>query len=236
MNFKKMWKSANRGVILGIFLVIIVTIYVIADQIIFNNEKGEINTVVTDYVDDYMATLKASDEVIKNKAWTKASGEKELTEFKDLINKYFAYSHYTSELTEMYYYIDRQTGEQQIKDAFSDEMLKETGYVTSTEHSISSVKIKKYGPQGAIVSFNLNAKITINGAYGFTNIDLEPWQDYSVNEQDGSIINDTSKPETRSNKIEVSVQLLREKGSWKISKIATGSFEYEEVIDTEVTQ
>lgn len=220
-----MWKSANRGVMLGALLLVIVAIYVIADQIIFSNEKGDINSLVTNYVNDYMTTLKAPDDVIKNKAWTKESGEKEIADYNSLIDKYFTYNHYNSTVSEMNYYINRQTGEDDIKTFYKDETLKDIGFITDTQHSISSVKIKKYGPSGALVTFKLNSKLTVCGAYSITNIDLEPWQDSPVKE-DGTIINDTSKSTEHSNSIEVSVQLLRENGSWKISKIATTSFEY----------
>lgn len=225
MNVKKFLRSANRGVIVGLVLVIILTIYIIVDNFIFQNEKLDIKVVVSDYIQDYSALLKDSDEVIKTGVWTKELANKEKQEYIDLANKYFTDQFYKDTGVDYVDYTNLENVSTYLDSAYDMDSLTGKGTITDCSFSTDHYSINKYGPNGAIVSFEYEAYITTTGIPNIVGPNLQSTYEIGEYDENGT---EVSHKGTYSYKIHqnISIQLLRENGAWKLSKAAVEDTTY----------
>lgn len=71
---KKFLKKTNRGVVLGAAIIFFLVIYIIIDNISFQNNKNDISTLICDYTNDYFKAYEAKDldklQSIISEYWT----------------------------------------------------------------------------------------------------------------------------------------------------------------------
>ncbi len=142
MNFRKI----NRGIVLGVVLVIGTSIYVVNDNRRFKQSEGDIKNVVDNYFDDIAElNLKKDEDVYSN--------------VEELVDKTWGYGDFSNN---DYNIISKSSIKSDLE--YLKENSSSVGEVFTYETNITSLKINKYGPNGAVASFNLSEYIDFSGA------------------------------------------------------------------------
>lgn len=215
-----MWRTANRGVIVGILLLVLLVIYVLVDYSNFKGETDDIKTVVTDYVKEYMDSLNVPVDIENTKNWTKELADSKADTYKQLLDKYFTYTYTKGDIFEEESDITREEADDFISETYDLANLKGRGFVTESTYSTNRMKVEKYGPNGALVTFNLENSLKTTGSPVFPLIDFVPCDDYNEYDEEGEIVAST-KLQSVSISSSITVKLTRESGTWKISKISS---------------
>lgn len=213
MKLKKVWKRANRGVLLAGILIVILACYVTVDKITFSSEKPEINQLMENYIEEYLATLVSSEQVVqKNGVWDDAARKEKKDAQTSVVSKYWTSTYYSS--GRWNYQLDKSSILDSIN-AVHDEFLKtQTGYISNIEHLISQVKINKNGPSAAYYTCTLKMTMTSTG-----NIDFAFLNGSTLNSDQSYYgeTTDTMQEQSTTFEFNLEVELLREQGEWKIS-------------------
>lgn len=246
MTLKVNWKTTNRGLWLAAIAIIIVVINIIIDDVQFKNEKDEIAKTVYDFADEMENLLPSPKEIVSGEEeW---SDEKVKTHKEEILDGYNRY--WTK--TEVNSYLEPFAGIGQYSDEIEQmfkEMKANKGYIKSIEFELGTLTIKQYGPDGAVVTGDMNVDITYRNidtiVYGLGSFSEYMYEDMDyVSEKDAYIDgvlyedgysdeyeNEDSKEEDEQGKYEekdgekgysseITVVLFRENGEWKISGIS----------------
>lgn len=152
MNLRKL----NRGLILGAVLIIGTAAYVVYDNARFNRSRDEIQSTVESYFDSMaQANIGEKDAMRENCT--------------NLIDEQWAYDN----SMEDYYYETKGFLLENIRS--SEEEDTSTGYISEFECSTSNISVNKNGPDGAVVTLDLEAYIEFYGyPYALTPVGFEP--------------------------------------------------------------
>ena len=211
-----MWRTSNRGVILGLFLILILIIYVFVDKITFNNEKVLIKETITKYMDDYSSYISNTEEFCNSSGtWNDSLLKEKKEHITKILNDYWTDTFYTDTLNPWGQH-SKSDMLNLVKELYDTSHYSiKTGYTRPIQYNISEMKITKNGPNGAKVSFDLRCKIIYQGTQYSVFFDgqiMSP-NDYTYSNNDSdsltekTVILDTSP----------TFNLLRENGKWKLS-------------------
>lgn len=221
MKLKQLWKKANRGVILAGICIIVLACYITIDKITFNSEKPQINQQMKSYIEDYLTAIVTSDKVIQNNGvWDNEDRNAQKDSMTNFVSKYWTDTNYSS--SSMNYLIDKSSFLDVINLVYDNSLKNQTGFISKIDHLISKVSISKNGPSAAYYTCTLKVTLTSTGAIDFPTI-------YgSTMNTDNSFYNG-EKPEamltqTVVYEFNLEVELLREKGEWKISTFQPASY------------
>lgn len=213
MKLKKVWKKANRGVLLAGILIVILACYVTVDKITFNSEKPEINQLMENYIEEYLTTLVSSEQVIQNNGvWDDAARKAQKETQTSVVSKYWTSTFYSS--GRWSYQLDKSSIVDSIQLVHDDLLKNQTGFISNIEHLISKVKINKNGPNAAYYTCTLKMTMTSTGdiEYAFLN-----GNSINTNQNYYGESTDTMREQSTTYEFDLEVELLREKGEWKIS-------------------
>ena len=192
---KKFLKHANRGLLLGAFLIIALVIYIVIDYTRFSGEKDTIRSSIESYMDSFFKNLENSDydslSTLIDESWTG----------KAVMSDYFFY-----DKTDM----EAEVGT--VTDSM-DKNSKAEYDVSDVTYRITGCSIKKAGPNIAYVSLNYSA--TLNN-YPSMELIL-PFREF------GSYgIDDTSEGSLTKYKCiydgEYTLYMYKDSGTWKFSQ------------------
>lgn len=197
-------RRLNRGLILGAVLIVGTVSYVIYDTNRFNQSREEIQNAVESYFDSMAQANKNGKDAMKDSC-------------SDLINEEWVYD----KSAEDSYYLTKSSLLDSIKS--SDEEDTSTGYITEFECSPSNITVNKNGPDGAVVTLDMEAYIEFYGypyallPVGFEQLDnnnYENTDDYFFCNPDDSI-----KYRLTQGYEGISVYLKNTGGEWKITAV-----------------
>ncbi|WP_124099218.1 hypothetical protein [Ruminococcus sp. Marseille-P6503] len=197
-------RRLNRGLILGAVLIVGTVSYVVYDTSRFNQSRDEIQNAVESYFDSMAQANK--------------SGKDSMTDScRNLINEEWAYD----KSMEDFYYCTKDSLLDSIEASEKEDFS--TGYITEFECSPSNFNINKNGPDGAVVTLELDAYIEFYGSPyalapdGFSQLDNNNYE----NTDEGYMCNpdDSIKYRSSQNYSEVSVCLKKSDGEWKITAV-----------------
>ena len=195
-------RKINRGIVLGCVLAVATAGYVVYDNVQFSKNKDAISSTVEDYLT----------QLAETRCSTKDQ-EKLADSYADIINKYWINDStlmnelmYTPTKSEMLLYLDTAV-----------EDCKPTGYFTDYDINIQKIKVKKYGPNGAIATVNYQ---TSNEFYG-TPLDINGWGVTTVDNENydsnGNYNTDPSiKYEQTGTYEDAEIYIKQVDGEWKI--------------------
>lgn len=150
---KKFLRKVNRGLVLGGVLLIGTTVYVIADLKNFEKEKPVVEQTVKEYaqaVADFNLTPEKYREY--NIPINKEDSQKLTADFDAIADKYWIDA--KPQGNDMfYYYYDKSNFESGI-DSYIKNMQR--GYITDISIDLSDCKVKKDGPNAAVMTCNSN--------------------------------------------------------------------------------
>lgn len=215
VRLKKMWKTSNRGLILGLILIVILVIYVSVDKITFNKEKPIIEETLNTYVKELVEVIQTDEEFITSGSkWTSDSLNELKEEYQTVLNKYWTSTFYVDS--------NYSWGQQSLaasklvlNDLFESQPPMDSEYISNVTYRITDLKITKNGPSGAKVTFDLQYTFEYQGNITFFGFDG------NINRPNDYYWTDTpsESPEKHgfNGSYRLSYDLLREKGEWKIS-------------------
>lgn len=223
MKLKKLWKQANRGVILAIVLIIVMTCYVMIDKMIFNSEKQLIQETFEQYMDDYIKALPTDKDFVAGGAvWTDAAQKKEIEKLQTVINTYWTSTNYVTAL-QMYRMNSKSDILSNIQVAYSNP--KETvGYVKASEYNVKEIKISKNGPNGAILSCKLRVKIDTIGTSNYIDLEGDIHQSTMYYPMSAEIKKPDTLALTAETEYNYNIELLRVNGEWKLAKVYSDGY------------
>lgn len=197
-------RKLNRGLLLGAVLIAGTVSYVVYDNIQFGKNKEDIQKAVESYFEGFEeVNVSSKDSIAEN--------------CENLINDKWAYD----KSAEDNYYSTKKEIINSL-DNYTEENIA-TGYITEYDSSPKNLKVKKSGPNGAVVTLSLNTYSEFYGApyaitpEGFNQIDnnnYENTNDYYMCNPDDSI-----KYKSTVNYENISVYLKKSDGDWKITAV-----------------
>ncbi len=222
MTLRVVLRKINRGIILAVLLVIGLSIYLTIDNARFSSEKAAIQSFLEDY-----AKAAAQINVLPKEAQkpgqqpSEEAVQKHLDEGKKVLTRYLtSVSDYNS------------AWDNAIRDITSAafQNAERCAYVTDCSIEIKTVKnITKNGPSHALADFAIHVKLKTIGSpiyFFMCSIDDLQWQREGNPDIDrGSTEIDTSTYTYDFDFILSNIQLVKEKGQWKIAKF--GGYSYE---------
>lgn len=159
-------KRVNRGVVLGVLLLISVILFtVISDATFKNVERDRIKAMTEDYISDYTALF--ADHLGKPLGTVTTAEEMEhmTSDFTEFSGKYFVYRNNALGAG-----LDRNAKNmEEIKSAYSDNLISYVGNCQVLSASISpeigrnGIEVKKAGPKNATVTVSLTGNIKLSG-------------------------------------------------------------------------
>lgn len=172
-------KKINRGIVLAVILVIVMTIYIIIDYSNFKKEIPMIKTTVTDYVDELSQFNIAPEKYQSTKCvYSDEDKNSRISEFNVFADKYWTNNDYNDE--------PWTTEKKEFKNLFAsyiDDL--EKGFITECSSDVENIIVKKDGPNSAVVvvKYKINyvgsnrVKIINNDdGYGYYDYDEEKVQ------------------------------------------------------------
>lgn len=222
-KLKKSIKKSNRGLFLGLVLVIAVAVYTVIDNHNFKSEKPAIEKQVTDFVEqigDYMVFGEEyrTTQTQKGKQLTDPEKEQYQSQWNKFIDQYWVYKDYSKN---MYFWGLTIAG---MKNTYQDVLNQlPDEYVTSYNATVGSVSIKKAGPECAtceaqvniIVQTTDNASFVMPGSTeNFGNYGYEEYYDPIADE---FVKSDDSQMLKYSCDATFTFNLERVDGVWKIT-------------------
>lgn len=216
VRLKKMWKTSNRGLILGLILIVVLVIYISVDKITFNNEKPLIEETLNNYVKELTEVIQTDEAFITSGSkWTSDSLNELKKEYQEVLNKYWTNTFYV----DSNYSWGQQSlsaCRQNLNDLFDPQPpAADSEYITNLTYRIVDSKITKNGPNGAKVTFDLQCTFEHQGNVSFLGFDgsiTNPSNFYWTDSP-----SDITAVRSFNGTFSLSYDLLREKGEWKIS-------------------
>ena len=208
-------RNINRGLVLGAVLIVGTAAYVVADNLSFKDNKPKIEQIAKDYTES-MAKSNLGDAETVEKQWN------------DLLDNYF-----TDYSNNYNYSMTKSDIRDEINERYDgDDNSKKDAEITKCELFPKNIKVSKYGPNGASVSFDFSLYLEYKGigerhmsffgidyadvAYQMTNYD-----EYSDAELEKKY-KDTTFSYTESGTAEL--YLMETKDGWKIAS-TLGSYD-----------
>lgn len=188
---KKFFKRANRGLLLGGVILLVLIVYIIVDYSRFSSEKDTIKKQIESYMDSFLTCLEANDyeAVLKlvNDNWTG----------KAVMNNYYFYD--ISDIT---------AAVKNAKEQASTENPKYIYDVSDADYRITSTSIKKAGPNMATVTLKYTITLSSN-----LSLDLIlPFQEfYGYGDDDTTRYSCVFEGE-------YTLYMYKENGTWKFSQ------------------
>lgn len=190
-------KKINRGLVLGAVLIASTAAYVVYDNSQFEGSKQEIENKIRSYLSDTAQVNLSGADNIYSKA-------------EELINNYWTYDKSADE---------NYTGKNSIISdiqAYKDDN-DISGYITECEFSPSDIKVTKNGPDGALVTMQIELYEEFYGMpagmtpSGFEQIDNENYDENGNN-------NESDKIKYKNNVVfdTVTFELVKKDNDWKI--------------------
>lgn len=223
-KIKKSLKKANRGLVLGLILIIAVVIYIMIDNHNFKSEKPAIEKNITAFVEqmgEYMVLpeeYRTTDSEHKGKVLTEPEKENLKAKWVDFVEKYWAYKDYSNN---DYFYGQNIISMKNSYDSILDQLPAD--YITTYSSSVKNISIKKAGPECATCETTLNFIIEVtNQAQIMTPAYLDSFGYYEFVEYDenGNMIatSENSRELTKySCEGTFTFNLERVDGEWKIN-------------------
>ena len=211
MNFKTRMKKMNRGIALGVIIIVVLIIYIIIDSVRFNQSKDDIESVADNYV---QAFAKASESDIEG-FWKKDDEVKYEEGISKVIDEYWSDASVSTDV--LYGYDSKSNLKEYIGGIeYSTNYI---GNLKGMQYDLTKVKIKKYGPGGAM----LTGTIVMTGsvpmydefAYlgGYCSTNEITWDEMISKHEDGKI---KAATVDISADIETTIIFTYEDGKWKI--------------------
>lgn len=236
MNFNKIMRKANRGIILGIVFIVSVLIITIVDVVRFNSSKSEIEDEINNYLNEYLTASESNYDGI----WSDDNINTEIDEVSSVIDKYWTDKKCSGS------YVAMCTGKNELKtnvgyvygksiyEDEADEDISVVDNVSNTSVSLSNVKIKRAAQSVAIVSCDIVVKETVPAFRNYVGIEGMAYvTDVTAGEAsvtyDDSYIGDDKKVNSGLSDIvakysDSSFILIYEDGKWKISGMKVYSY------------
>lgn len=152
-KFKKRLKKANRGIILGIILIIGVVIFTVIDNANFKKEKPEIETVVENFITE-LGNKNVLPEKYRNFKGDIPEPEKEamMSDFSKFIDEYWVFRNQTDGFRSS-----------ELKSSYNDALniaFESNEYLSECTMEARNIKVRKAGPNCATAEFELYSLIT----------------------------------------------------------------------------
>lgn len=239
MKFKKIWKQMNRGIVVAGILIIGITIYTVVDNAIFRKEAPSIEKEFRDYAKEFTEANMDSEAFIESGAhWDEKQLEEKEKSVSNLLDQYWTQKKYNTGIN----------GGGNTKDSLLLEIISSQkdkfgrdSYIKQASTNISKVKVKKNGPNGAMLTCDISALFTTYGgcALFLPNGDVEYVENdnYERENWDPTTEKDTEKIESlQEKKWKVSgsyvFYYLRVNGKWKIAAADWSSSAVEYLTDS----
>lgn len=226
MTFKKFLKRANRGLILGLVLLIGLSIYIAVDETRFRKEKPGISQMMNEYLEDIAKFGIFPEEYQQaGKTIPKEAKEAKLQENKQVIEKYWGTDF--SESWQM-----KKADFTREMESMVEENSNGGGFISKlTTKPTKEPSIKKNGPNAAIVSFDYTLVVEYTGNVV---VNLPTNTMYTSDMSEGSGEEQLKQKKRLTLEGDASMELEKQNGEWKIvrgdySGYSCGS---PEVIDT----
>lgn len=191
---KKFLKKANRGLILGSFVLILLVIYIIIDYSSFSSEKPIIKTTLENYISNFYDDLSQNDytelKKLVNDSWTP----------KPVVSSYYNYFH------------DKTYALNSLSD--SNNSLGNYGEIS---YEIKKVSVKKSGPNMAYAQITFKASVENNNVKMAL---LDPFCSFDGYWYDKNDDDDSNKNYVYDLGYEYELYLRKEDGEWKISQVS----------------
>ena len=154
----KFWKlqlrKTNRGLVLGLIIIIAVTIYTLIDNQNFKKEKPEIKQLVTDYIEK-LEEFGVTPAELKGKEISEQDTKEYIDRWNSFVDEYWIYK--KRNLNSVYYGIMKSEFSQQYENFLIEKVNSFTEECTMEARNI---KISKAGPDCATVSFDFYSVIS----------------------------------------------------------------------------
>lgn len=165
MNARKFFKRINRGIVLGIIVILGFVIYVVADTSAFKKNKPNLEQAAENYFEavSNVAVTPESDRDTKKNDMTEEGKKRLSEEFDKMLDDYWTDS--STDVVSQYYYIDMDSMKSSIDYLLNNdsEIDKASGYVTDWVYKLSNIKVVKAGPDVAVVSYDFDVTAKIVG-------------------------------------------------------------------------
>lgn len=145
---KKFLRKVNRGLVLGGVLIIGTTIYIIADLKNFEKEKPAVEQRVTEYTQAVAKFNITPDKYREyNISLSKEDSQKTAADWQAILDEYWLYTKVPTD--DIYYFYDNKSYLEESVNYYIEN--KQRGYVTDISIDLTDCKIKKDGPDAAVM-------------------------------------------------------------------------------------
>lgn len=151
MNFKKFIKRVNRGLFLGILLIVGLVSYVVADSIEFKRNKPEMKQFLEQYYQDIDSCI-STDDIKGQKAVNDL-----ISKYDTLINNYWVQTE-----PNIYNYFSSKSAVIDLAKSY-EEGNSDIGQIKEWNYSLSQVKVTKTGPGTADIKYNYSVMTEFTG-------------------------------------------------------------------------
>lgn len=211
MSFKTRMKKMNRGILLGVVILLALIIYIVVDNVRFNQSKDDIKNEAQKYAEAFAAASVSDVEGI----WSKEDVEKYNQGLTQVINEYWSDNGVSTALIYGY------EGKNDMIDyvSYFGNTSSYVGNVKNVKYDFTKVKVKKYGPGGAMLTGTIVMTGSVPQYNGFTFIGGCMYADYFTGVDDdkeneeGKISNATVDISVE---IDATMIFTYEDGQWKI--------------------
>lgn len=146
---KKFLRKVNRGLVLGGVLIIGTTIYIIADLKNFEKEKPAVEQRVTEYTQAVAKFNITPDKYREyNISLSKEYSQKTAADWQAILDEYWLDTKVPTD--DIYYFYDNKSYLGESVNYYIED--KQRGYVTDISIDLTDCKIKKDGPDAAVMS------------------------------------------------------------------------------------
>ena len=218
MSFKTRMKKMNRGIALGLIIIVVLIIYIVIDNVRFNQSKEDIENVAETYAQAFADASESDVEGI----WKKEDAKSYREGLINVIDKYWSDSSVSTALINGY----ESKAELVESMEYFDLANNYIGNVKNVKYDFTKVKIKKYGPGGAILTGTvvMTASVPMSESFAYLGgIDSAYSIDWNYGEEDEELEDGKIKSGMVDIVAEIDATMIftYEAGEWKLCNQST---------------